>query len=147
VALPKTTVAPAEPAHDRTLVLENEFVSLWYYPRLRMVHHQMVKAPPSDVFRQLLTRGADLVENHRAPRWLSDDRGNTVLKEPDEQWSHSVWLPRVLAGGFKYWAIVLPSAAVGKLNMHRLAADHARNGIFSKIETSPDAAFTWLKSQ
>lgn len=31
----------------------------------------------------------------------------------DEEWSDVTWLPRVLRGGFKYWAIVLPSAAIG----------------------------------
>jgi hypothetical protein len=112
-----------------------------------MVHHQMLTPPTSEAFRELLTRGAGLVERHRASKWLSDDRANTVLREPDEQWAHTVWLPRVLAGGFKYWAIVLPMAAIGKLNMNRLAADHTRRGIFIHVDTSPEAAFEWLKNQ
>jgi hypothetical protein len=146
VALPKVQSEPT-PSYERKVILDNEFVTLWYYPRLRIVHHQMLKAPSSDAFRELLTRGADLVEAHRAAKWMSDDRANTVLREADEQWSDSVWLPRVLAGGFKYWAIVLPHAAIGKLNMHRLAADHARRGIFSHIDTSPDDAFEWLRTR
>ncbi len=38
------------------------------------------------------------------------------------------WLPRVLGAGFKYWAIVLPAGAIGKLNMRRLASQHASHG-------------------
>jgi hypothetical protein len=33
------------------------------------------------------------------------------------EWADTVWLPRVLRAGFKFWAIVLPKAAIGKLNM------------------------------
>jgi hypothetical protein len=53
----------------------------------------------------------------------------------------------VLRIGFKFWAIVLPQAAIGKLNMHRLAKQHAERGIISKIETTPYPAFEWLRAQ
>lgn len=135
-----------ESFHERKVIVENDAVTLWYYPSRLIVHHKMTKAPSSEQFRELLTKGADLVERHHAPKWLSDDRGNTVLREPDEQWAHSVWFPRVLRGGFKFWSIVLPHAAIGKLNMKRLAADHAQRGITSRFETSPQAAFDWLDS-
>lgn len=31
--------------------------------------------------------------------------------------------------------------------MRRLATDHARRGIISSIESTPDAALKWLKAQ
>jgi hypothetical protein len=107
----------------------------------------MVTSPTSEVFRELLSEGAYVVERFRARKWLSDDRGNTVLRDYDEQWADQEWLPRVLRSGFKYWAIVLPTAAVGKLNMRRLAASHARRGVTSSVETTPEPAFEWLKAQ
>lgn len=135
------------PFNERRLVLEDDSVALWYYPELKLVHHRMLRTPSSEVFRALLSEGAYLVERFRAPKWLSDDRGNTVLREQDEQWAHQEWLPRVLRGGFKYWAIVPPTAAIGKLNMRRLSAEHARHGIISSVEPTPEAAFTWLEKQ
>lgn len=135
------------PFNERQLILENEFVALWYYPELKIVHHRMMKTPTSEAFRELLSEGANLVQRFHAPKWLSDDRGNTVLRDYDEAWSDEVWLPRVLQGGFKFWAIVLPTAAIGKLNMRRLAADHARRGIISSVERDPESAFNWLKAQ
>lgn len=133
--------------YNGSLILENEYVSLWYYPDHRIVHHQMHQMPDSKAFRELLTCGADIVERHRVPKWLSDDRQNTLLREQDEEWADREWLPRVVRGGFKYWAILLPAAAVGKLNMRRLAAQHAAHGITSAVLGTPEAAFQWLKAQ
>jgi hypothetical protein len=129
------------------VVLENDHITLWYYPELGIVHHQMVATPTSDEFRELLVRGAETLERHRAIKWMSDDRGNTLLRPDDEAWADSEWLPRVLRAGFKFWAIVLPAGAIGKLNMRRLASQHASHGIVSRIESMPRPAFEWLRAQ
>ncbi len=135
------------PVHERQLILENEHVGLWYYPELKIVHHQMFLPPTSEEFRELLNTGAKTLERFRAIKWLSDDRGNTLLKPHDEEWAEVEWLPRVLGVGFKFWAIVLPMPAIGKLNMQRIANHHARSGVVSRVETMPHAAFEWLKAQ
>jgi hypothetical protein len=147
VGLPKEELRSIAPFHERRTILENDSVALWYYPELKIVHHRMITAPTSEQFRELLTEGAEVVERHGAPKWLSDDRGNVVLRDYDERWSDREWMPRVLRAGFKYWAIVLPTAAIGKLNMRRLAADHARRGILSSAQPTPEAAFKWLRAQ
>jgi hypothetical protein len=135
------------PIHDRQVILENDHVWLWYYPALKIVHHQMVQPPTSEEFRELLDKGADVIERNGAIKWLSDDRGNGLLRPDDEDWAKATWLPRVLRAGFKYWAIVLPAAAIGKLNMRRLATEHGRHGIVSRVEATPDPAFEWLRVQ
>lgn len=135
------------PIHERQLLLENDHIALWYYPELKIVHHEMVATPSSAEFRELLSTGADALERFRAIKWMSDDRGNTLLRPDDEVWADSEWLPRVLGAGFKYWAIVLPAGAIGKLNMRRLANQHASRGIVSRIETLPRPAFDWLRAQ
>jgi len=147
VGLPKEELRSIAPIHERQTVLESDSVVLWYYPELKIVHHRMISAPASEQFRELLTRGAEVAERYGAPKWLSDDRGNVVLRDFDEKWSDREWLPRMLRAGFKYWAIVLPDAAIGKLNMRRLAADHARRGIVSSAHVTPEAAFKWLRAQ
>lgn len=147
VGLPKELKVGFDPVYERQELIVTESVALCYYPELGIVHHQMLQMPDSATFRLLLTRGAEAVERHQAGKWLSDDRGNTFVRDVDAKWASTVWLPRVQAGGFRYWAIVLPEAAVGKLNMRRLTAEHARRGITSRIENTPEAAFRWLKAQ
>lgn len=132
---------------DGQLIHQNERITLWYYPELKIVHHQMLAPPTSDEFRELLIKGTETLERYHAIKWLSDDRGNTLLRPQDEEWAQAVWLPRVLQAGFKHWAIVLPEAAIGKLNMTRLATLHARFGINSRVEATPQPAFDWLKAQ
>ena len=136
-----------DPINERQLILENEHVTLWYYPGLKIVHHQMVEPPTSEEFKELLIKGTETLERFGAIKWLSDDLGNNLLKPQDEEWAQREWLPRVLRAGFKFWAIVLPNAAIGKLNMQRLATLHTQFGIVSRVETMPSPAFEWLKVQ
>jgi hypothetical protein len=136
-----------DPIHERRVIFQNDHLTLWYYPELKIVHHQMVHAPTSEEFRELLSRGAETLERFGAIKWLSDDRGNTLLKPQDEEWADTEWLPRALRAGFKFWGIVLPQAAIGKLNLQRIASQHARRGVVSRIETMPYPAFEWLKAQ
>src|SRR6478735_2341063 len=136
-----------EPNHERQSILSNEHISLWYYPGLKIVHHQMMQPPTSQEFRELLIKGTETMERFKAIKWMSDDRGNGLLRPDDEAWAQAEWLPRVLKAGFKFWAIVLPEAAIGKLNMQRLAAFHATHGIVSRVEATPAPAFTWLQAQ
>ncbi len=131
----------------RQLVSQGECTTLWYYAELRIIHHQISAPPSSQEFRELLTRGADVLERFHVQKWLSDDSGNNLIRPDDETWARNEWLPRALRGGFKYWAIVRPSTAVGKLLMHRLAAEHAQIGIVSHFGATPDDALEWLMLQ
>jgi hypothetical protein len=128
-------------------MLETEQVVLWYYPQLKLVHHKMLQVPDSASFRELLNKGADVVEHFKVTRWLSDDRANTTLPEADKEWADREWLPRVIRAGFKYWAIVLPTSAIGKLNMRRIATHHAGQGVTSLMTDTFEEAFDWIVKQ
>ena len=77
---------------------------------------------------------------------MADDTNNLVVRDHDGEWAESVWAPRVIRAGFKYWAIALPKAAIGKLNMKRFAEAHRKRGVEASVVTDPEAAFKWLKS-
>jgi len=128
------------------LILQTEAVSLWYHAASGIVHHRLETIPDSESFRALLLAGAELLERERAQKWLSDDRKNLVVREHDAAWAKQVWLPRVLRSGFKHWAIVLPTAAIGKLNMRRFAAENSKLGLNVNAIDNPETAFDWLRS-
>ena len=48
-----------DPINERQLILENDHVTLWYYPGLDIVHHQMVEPPASEEFKELLIKGTE----------------------------------------------------------------------------------------
>lgn len=139
--------AEEQELYKGTLVHTDEFATLWYHAQFKMVHHQLHQIPESSAFRELLLRGAALVEEFGADRWLSDDRNNTVVREPDTEWAWREWAPRVTRAGFKYWGIVLPLAAVGKLNMRRIAQEGQQKGIIVQVSDQPEVIFDWLKQQ
>ncbi|MFC1641460.1 hypothetical protein ACFL5O_02040 [Myxococcota bacterium] len=131
---------------DAITIMQNEYVTLWYHPADKIVHHRFEKSADSESHRAMLLRGAECLEKHHAQKWLSDDRNHVVVREDDAIWGEKVWTPRVLRAGFKFWAIVLPIRAIGQLNLKRLAQEHAELGVTVKTFTEVDSAFQWLQS-
>lgn len=129
-----------------TTVYENDSVALWFHPEKKIVHHKIKKWVADAELRNLLDKGYEQIKSKKADKWLSDDRGNGVLKSEDEQWVLSDWLPRVIKAGWKYWAIVLPQKVVGQMNMKRHAETFAKAGITAKVFTDPDEALKWLEN-
>jgi hypothetical protein len=135
------------PAGMPTLtVIDDEYVTLWYHPEEKVVHHKIHRFLVPGVFEKLLSAGAQLLEAHGASKWLSDDRMNVVVSPEDLEWSDTVWAPRVLKAGFKHWAIVVPSQAVAELQMKALRAKRRKQGLEVEMFESVEQAMAWLKS-
>jgi hypothetical protein len=132
---------------EKEIVVDNEFITLWYYPETKIIHHQFHKFAHGQTFRDALAAGAESLKKNMAQKWLSDDRKNTVVNEEDLQWTSTVWRPMVTNAGWKYWAIVLPEKAVGKMNMNRIIEDYANTGVTVQVFRDPDDGLKWLKDQ
>jgi hypothetical protein len=128
------------------LVVDNPYVRLYFHRDSRIVHHQMVQHVEGSAFRDVLTRGAELLEKTRATKWLSDDRVHLRMVEADEQWAKAIWFPRVQAAGWKHWAIVKPESAIGALNLSRISQNFAKLGVNARIHGDFDEALAWLKA-
>jgi hypothetical protein len=128
------------------IILANDFATLVYHVQAKIVHHTFHKPVPTSVFREVLTSGLELVENRRAAKWLSDDRGNGALHPEDGKWAMEVWSKRAIAAGWKYWAIVMPDAVLGKANMRRFIREYADQGVTVNLFESPEEALAWLKN-
>ena len=127
-------------------IIDDEKRNLSFHPDLKVIHHTMKSPVNGRDFRDLLTRGAECMEKHRATKWLSDDRKNGPIGPEDAIWGETIWGPRVLRAGFKFWAIVVPSSAVGSLQMRRFANEYRERGVGVEVFDALEPAWTWLKS-
>ncbi len=128
-------------------IIENRCATLWFDADKKIVHHAFHTFTYGDAFQEILETGAELMEKHRAQKWLSDDRGNGALPAGDADWAQTIWFPRVMRAGWKYWALVQPEKVVGQLNMKRFVAAYAEQGLTVRVFTQPEAALEWLQSQ
>ncbi|MFC1884522.1 hypothetical protein ACFL2O_07115 [Thermodesulfobacteriota bacterium] len=132
---------------SKTVIFDDEFITVWYYPEDKIIHHQFHKYTQGQTLRDAFSAGAEILEKNRAQKWLSDDRLSSVINEEDMKWTSTVWRPLVTKAGWKYWALVLPEKAVGKLNMNRIIKDYANTGVTVKTFSEPDEGLKWLKDQ
>jgi hypothetical protein len=109
-----------------------------------VVHHQIHKFIPAGIFQQILTAGAEVLERNRATKWLSDDSANPIVRIGDREWGSTTWLPRVMAAGLKFWAIVPPKQTIGHMQMDQIVADWAPLGLTIQTFEDAKAARAWL---
>jgi hypothetical protein len=128
------------------IVHDNEWVTLWYHPAPKIVHHKFHKATRGEAFRTALTMGTDILRANGADKWLADDRLFFVLPEEDQKWAEGEWFPRTRQVGWKYWAIVKPQMAVTDLYLRRVAASHVAAGVRMEVFPTPTQAAEWLQT-
>ena len=104
----------------KELIFENENMSLWYHNDTKIVHHKFHTFTHGEEFRNGLNKGLELLKKKRAYKWLSDDSENPITTKEDREWTASIWRPAVINSGWKYWAIVLPEQAAGKMAFKKI---------------------------
>lgn len=130
----------------KQVLFETDHLRLWYHPDGNIVHHEIRRGIVGADFRTMLTKGAECIENRLGCKWLSDDRAHVALKREEYEWGDSVWSPRMLAAGFKYWAIVLPESQIGQMQMKRFADRYRELGVTVKTFASVDEGLAWLRA-
>jgi hypothetical protein len=128
-------------------IIDNPYVTLWYHPDTKIVHHQLHKFVSGKEFREFLLAGMDVLAKNKAKKWLSDDRSNSVLRKEDLEWGDQHWFPQTAQAGWKYWAIVQPEKVLAQVGMERLAKQYAKFGVTSKFFSDAREALSWLERQ
>jgi hypothetical protein len=126
-------------------ILDDEYMSLWYHPETGIVHHRIKKYLVQGGFRKLLGASAELLEAHRASKYLSDDRDNVVVDPEEIKWAEDHWYPRAIGAGLKRWALVLPSSTVGTLQARSILEDRRKRGLDVEGFESLELAMAWLR--
>lgn len=132
---------------DKVTIHESSQITVWCYPKLGIIHHEIHAYCYGASFRAGLEAGARALRRYRATSWLSDDRNNGALPAEDEEWGREVWMPATRAAGWRNWAMVKPETAVGRLNAQRILASFQQRGINAQFFQSVDGAFLWLTEQ
>jgi hypothetical protein len=127
-------------------VLDNENISMWYYPESKILHHQVHQFFFGKTFRDIMNKGVEVFQKYGAQKWLSDDRQVTAFAKEDLEWGDKDWFPRVAKSGWKYWAIILPEKVVGQMTVKKLADVYSARGVKTRVFSSPDEAKKWLES-
>jgi hypothetical protein len=134
--------------NNRITQLENDYATIWYYPDEGIIHHRFLQPISGETFQTVLMTGLHLMREHKATKWLSDDRNNSNLPAEDSAWSQDYWLPRAAGAGWKYWAMLLPLKARGRINVDRLIAFVAEKyAINIRTFSDDDEAWHWLAQQ
>jgi hypothetical protein len=131
----------------KKVLLDNEWVTIWYHGDTKIIHHQFHQYIYGEKFRECLNTGTEMMKKHGAKKWLSDDRNNAAMSKEDMAWTETDWYPRTIAAGWKFWAIVLPKNIIGKMNMDYIIKRAAAEGLTIRPFTDPDEAMEWLESQ
>lgn len=130
---------------SKITIIDNEFITMWYYPVEKIVHHQFHKKTIyGQVFRDALNTGIKIQKENNACKWLSDDRTNVVFAQDDMNWGTMEWTPNALEHGWKYWAIVKPLDSVGKMMSEQIAYGHKKLGLTVEYFKDVEKAFEWL---
>ncbi|MFW5955709.1 MAG: hypothetical protein ACOCSK_03110 [Rhodothermales bacterium] len=132
---------------SKEVILDSEFATLWYHPDSKIIHHHFKKYAYGEHFRNVLDKGYEVLKENNAQKWLSDDRNISALKKEDGEWAETVWVPKVLEAGWKYWAMVLPKKVVGQMNLRHFINANAERGIVVNVFSDPEEALSWLESQ
>jgi hypothetical protein len=129
------------------VLIDNEYATLCVHPEKKVIHHIFHKFVYGDIFKEVLTKGADAFIQHECTKWLSDDRGNSAIPKQDIEWGQVHWEPRILKKGWKFWALVMPETATGKMNMRKVVDHYQTIGVTVQTFTNPIDAMNWLEKQ
>lgn len=126
-------------------IIQNEYATLVYHPDIKVVHHTFHKPIAGQAFRDVLSAGIKVMSEHKASKWLSDDRENSALPDDDVTWSKEDWFPRALEAGWKYWALVVPQDLMARMNMKQFVDSYIDQGLRVMVFSQPESAMEWLR--
>jgi hypothetical protein len=130
-----------------TVVIQNEYATLEFHPKTKIVHHTFHQPIGGQKFREVLIAGTDLLKKYGASKWLSDDRENSALSPEDSEWAMKEWFPNAKSAGWKYWGLVVPPDILARMNLKQFVDDYYEQGLRIMVFTKPEEARAWLEAQ
>lgn len=95
-------------------------------------------------FNSLLDAEVKALSDHGCTRLLADCRLQRVLNPADQERANREWLPRVLEGGLKRFAIVLPESDIAAAHLRERLAAVPESAMQIAYFATVDEAWEWL---
>jgi hypothetical protein len=127
-------------------IVDNEFITVEYWDDKSTIYHTIKKPIDGDNFIAALDAGTDALIKYKATKWLSDDRKNGPLPPNTMDWAFNVWGPRTLAGGWKFWANVVPEALAAAGTLVPVVEHYYTVGLRMMVFSDLEEAKQWLES-
>jgi hypothetical protein len=126
------------------IIVDNEFITVRYLDDKRIIYHSVHKPIPDQELKDAVNAGTDALIEFGACKWLSDDRKNGPVSPEIAAWGREDWDPRTIAGGWKYWANVVPEELVAAGALSPVIEALFELGLRMMVFTSLEPAFQWL---
>lgn len=146
-ARPEEVFVSQDLAADRVAFRQDAIASVWLYPARKLVHHQIHQPLGTAQLRALLGNVARCLIEHRATKWLADDRNLGEFDAALLPWIEHELLPQTINAGWRHWALILPRLPGAARIMQYMAAKLAISGLTVFAFNELDAANAWLDSQ
>jgi hypothetical protein len=95
-------------------------------------------------FSELLEAEITALRKHHGTRILADCRRQRVLNPAEQDRANTVWLPRALAAGLKWFAVVVPSSALAEANLKERLGEVRAGALEVAYFATPEEAREWL---
>ncbi len=129
------------------ILLDNDAVTLVYYPEYGIVHHTIHRGIKDEELQEVLKTGLQVFLENGCHKWLSDDRGNSAgLSQPQFEWGEINWIQPMIRAGWKFWALVVPDEVSAREDMIPVVEMFYQRGIRVMVFTDIQRALDWLKS-
>ena len=129
----------------KTAIFNNDSMAIFYYPDTKILVQETLKFASSGERREALEEGLKIIERDHVPKWLTNNKSGSAIPEEDFNWGINIWFPKAIKAGLKYWAVILPEKAVGKLSGKKMLDGAAQHGVTIKIFQTEEDALKWLE--
>jgi hypothetical protein len=130
----------------RETILDDDDASLFLYPGIGTVYHAIKRSIEGDRLRSLMAKAAEAFVANGCAKYLSDDRKIMSFDPEDLIWAAENWEKRLMAAGWKQWALIMPGKVLGRVMAKKLAARYIDLGIDVRTFEDEASALEWLAS-
>ncbi|MBE2271495.1 MAG: hypothetical protein IAE80_24900 [Anaerolinea sp.] len=135
------------PTSTYSIVLDTESATVRYDPVAGYIYHTFHCAQTGKPFRDVMNRALDYLIEQQGTKWLSDDRLNAAFQPEDINFALNDWGPRAAAGGWQYWALVVPEDVAGRASMFGIVELFFNLGVHVAVFSDLERARAWLLAQ
>ena len=129
---------------SKTPIFDNNSMAIFYYTDKKILVQETLKFATSEERREALGEGLKIIERDRVTKWLTNNKSGSAIPQEDIDWGINEWFPRAIKAGLKYWAVILPEKAVGKLSGKKMVEALIARGITVKTFQTEEDAVNWL---